>query len=142
MSILYISLISIVPIFIIMKIIDFRKTRKNVAYNILLSQITYNNESIESKKIIDGVAREILKSRTTENMMTSTFNEDNPLVIYGFYALAMQELNIAPSSENFKNWFPVRNPFIGETNIQKYLRKAKIKIEKKDKKKYNLTIGK
>ncbi|MGC3648938.1 hypothetical protein ACPTGO_00405 [Pseudomonas aeruginosa] len=110
------------------------KKRKllNAAYNILLAQFTFYNEDIETQNKVYERAREILKRSTNDNFAENVFDkEQNPLVIFGFYALAMKELNVEPALYGFNEWFEVNNPFIVEVGIKEELSKATKVIEAK-----------
>ncbi len=112
-------------------IINKKKRNLNAAYNIQLAKFTYENESSEIRRKVDELARNILKDRTSEQHMIATFNNNDPRIILGFYALAMTELGIEPALPHFFNWFEVRNPFIASLDISKELSKAKKDIERK-----------
>ncbi|AGP47093.1 hypothetical protein SOD10_50080 [Serratia plymuthica] len=112
-------------------IINKKKIKLNSAYNIHFAKFTFENESGETRRKIDELAKNILKGRTSEQHMVATFKENNPRIVFGFYALAMSELGIEPALPHFPNWFEVRNPFIASLDIRKELIKAKKDIERK-----------
>ncbi|EOD3547496.1 hypothetical protein ACRDE1_004278 [Cronobacter sakazakii] len=110
---------------------NLRKRKMAAAYNIQLAKFTYENEDLKTRSLIQERAKDIVSKGTSEQHMERIFNGNNQLVIFGFYALAMNELGITPALKGFDEWLTVRNPFIADTNFEKYLVKAKNKIESK-----------
>ncbi|WP_181852167.1 hypothetical protein, partial [Klebsiella pneumoniae] len=104
-----------------------------LAYNICLAQFTYENESTENRARIENKAKEIIANGSSIQHMKNTIKQNNPLVIYGFYALAMDELGVPPLLYGFDRWYPVRNPFLAEHGLSRHIEKAVDKIENKSK---------
>lgn len=115
-----------------LKKLSSKRKKMNLAFNVLLAQFTFYNEDIPTQNLIYEKARSILAERTSQKFADATFDEDpNVYVVFGFYALAMAELGIAPALNGYDAWFEVNNPFLAETGISLELKLATAIIEKK-----------
>ncbi len=132
MTITYLALIFI-TLLTINIILKNRRSKKYLAYNICLAQFTYENESTENRARIENKAKEIIANGSSIQHMKNTIKQNNPLVIYGFYALAGDELGVPPLLYGFDRWYPVRNPFLAEHGLSRHIEKAVDKIENKSK---------
>ena len=131
MDFLLVGLLVIAVLFLWLKW-NSKKKKMNLAYNVLLAQFTFYNEDMPTQNLVYEKARSILAERTSKKFADVTFDESpNLLVVFGFYALAMRELGIAPLLPGYDVWFEVNNPFLAESGISRELKLATAEIEKR-----------
>ena len=80
--------------------------RTAAAFNVLLGKYTYLTLSPETKSRVEARAKQILFMASDAHL----FEFNGEIDMYGWYALAMNELGIPPAVQEYPSWNIVRNP--------------------------------
>ncbi len=93
--------------------------RHRAAVNVLLAKHTYGTLSERDRRRVQDQVVSIFK----EVQYEGSVEFDNETQRYGWYALAMAELEIAPAVQAYVHpkWYLVRNPFVAISPTDKLL---------------------
>jgi len=110
---------------------SFRKYR--AALNALLAQHTYFTLKYSEQEGVMSKIKEIMilgPGGINTDYVEQRFQTLNDRELYGFMAIAMNELNISPAIQGY-TWHVVRNPFVALLNADKEIAAAQIELERK-----------
>lgn len=129
MSTLSIAIIVVIGLIVLFKVKSgFSKYK--AAQNALLAKYTFETLDANCQTRVLGQTKSILSAggiSSGEERMSRL--EDR--VKYGFYALAMAELNIPPALAGY-DWQFVKNPFVALLNADTQIQAAKRQVNKSD----------
>lgn len=121
----------IVTIVLLIALIFFIKIYSNVkkhtaAMNALFSKATYLRLPESSQREVENRAISILEQgwRFSKEEASECLNRMTERERYGFFALAMLELNIKPISDRWR-WQIVRNPYLALIKADRQIKVAK-----------------
>ena len=99
-------LVVLVLIIIILKIFRTRQ-QHNAASNVVFAKYTFSKLSAKQQQEVQAVAKELVLG--APGNMTGFANE---VERFGWYALAMKELNIPSQVPENPSWYTVKNPYV------------------------------
>ncbi len=135
MKTIIVIIVLVVAIYVWRKI-KLAQARHAAAFNVLLAKYTFSQLSEDDKEKVLDKTMEIIERSGGGRVLAraaerygSPLEFDNEAEQYGWYALAMAELNIPPAIPDIGVWNLVKNPFfaIAPTDkmfrhVSKYLR--------------------
>ncbi len=120
-------LIACVAIYVFFRIKSgFRKHK--AAMNACLAKVTFENLTTEDQERVVSRSTELATAYGNDEQQISELNQRQG---YGLYALAMAELDIAPSLPEY-NWSLVKNPLTSLKAAEREINAARQLLQKKN----------
>ena len=105
-------------------------SKYKAALNALLAKYTFETLDPETQRRVVDKMKSILSAGGIRNVKDRALRLDDREK-YGFYALAMAELDIPPAL-NAYDWQLVKNPFVALSNADTPIKAAKRQLSKSD----------